>query len=289
MLLYPQTQDYSVLASGIDWLTCTAKNGSAAFELERVAMSAVADQRENGVEPMAQTWQGFAGWRLEGMFYGHRDHDFLLCLSGGPSNTYGLEAIAASTNVSRIDFAVTFASNGEQLDLAHDAFQHYRTGLKYNGRPRAYDLMLNSSGGSTFYLNKRIGDHFGRIYDKGIESKLAPAGILWRYEVEFKRRVAKLQSAKLPPQEQLSVYISDLVRSWWTERDVRAPWGVVHPEACFNIVTAGRSTDVLTWYSKSLSVSIARSVKQFGLEVVLEALGLQTLAQPIRGEKNGRV
>lgn len=281
--------EYPVIAAGIDWLTCTAKKGSPAAVLEGVAMVEVASQREKGVQPTHQLWQGFKGWRLDGLFFGTREHDVLLCLSGAQSNELGLQAIAASTNVSRIDFAVTICTNGEQLNLAHDAYTHYRTKPKQNGRPRKFDLMLNSTGGETFYLNKRIGDHFGRIYDKGIESNLAPAGMVWRFEVEFKRRVAKLQATKLPPQELLPAYVCDLVRSWWTLRDVETPWGVIDSEACFDNVSAAIAGDVLTWYRESLSVSIARSIKRFGLNAVLESLNLQKLVQPITRKSHGNL
>lgn len=282
-----QTPEYVVLSAGIDWVTCTAKKGTPAANLESVAMLEVAHQRLSGVSPSPQVWQGFHGWRLDGLFFGNREHDVLLCLSGNLSNSLGPLAIAASSNVSRIDFAVTICSNGEQLTLAHDAFDYYKSRPKQNGRPRGFDLMLNSTGGETFYLNKRIGDHFGRIYDKGVESKLAPAGLVWRYEVEFKRRVAKLQSAELPPLEQLPTYISDLVHRWWTIRDVRPPWAFPLAETTLDSVAAARTADVLTWYDKSLSVSIARSIKLFGLKQVLEALHLHKLVQPREGRNHG--
>lgn len=289
MLYDSDTVEYDVLSAGIDWLTCTAKNGTASMELERLAMDHIAQESSKGVKASPQHWQNFKGYRLDEFFFGRREHDVLLCLSGPLSHSLGPQAIKTSSNVSRLDLAVTIISNGDQLDLAHDTWTNYKKIPKGTGRPRSFKLILGHPEGQTFYLNKRVGDHFGRIYDKGAESGLAPAGLVWRYEVEFKRRVAKHESAMLPPPQQISAYVCDRVRSWWTLRDVRPPWAPADSSFRREADIRVHDADVLAWYESSVSVSIGRAISQYGLSAVLKALHLHKLVQPLQGGTHGNI
>lgn len=277
MLHSAQTVDYPVFNAGIDWLTCTAKNGSPAFALERVADMQVDIQRSRGVRVTNQSWLGFTGYKLPQLFFGRREHDVMLCLSGALSDSIGLQAIACSSNVSRLDLQVTIFTAGEVASLGRAAWSRCRQIAKGKGRPRSFSLIVGHPEGETFYVNSRSSDNFGRVYDKGVESKLGPAGMLWRYEVEFKRKVAKQEAAALPPQEQLGPYVSDRVRSWMTLRDLEPPWEAGCWFGYEHRALEAPDRDVLAWYDRSVSVSIGKAVKEFGLKVVLERLGLLKL------------
>jgi hypothetical protein len=277
MLVESQRPEYSVFSSGIDWVTCTAKNGSPALALERVSDLEVAHQSASGAKPVHSSWLGFEGYKLKGLFFGRREHDVMLCLSGNVSHDLGPIAIQCATNVSRLDLQVTIASNGEQLELARDAWNDCRRKDKQRGRPRSYSLIVGHPEGQTLYINSRSSDNFCRIYDKGVEAKWCPSGLMWRYEVEFKRKVAKSEALALVPQEQLTTYASDRVHTWLTLRGVTPPWPALSSFAHETQARVDVSRDVLTWYRESLSVSVQKSIKQFGRKAVLEALRIQEL------------
>lgn len=287
MLRHPSTALYPVVCAGIDWLTCTAKNGSPALALERVADEEVASNRRSGVSPTSQSWLGFEGYKLEGLFFGRREHDVMLCLSGPLSNDLASPAIAASSNVSRMDLQVTIYTEGEERTLAQDTWTHLKSVPKGEGRPRSFSMIVGHPAGQTFYLNARSSDNFGRIYDKGVESKMGPAGLLWRYEVEFKRKVAKHESGNLPPQDQLCSYVTDRVHRWMTERNAQPPFTPSESYAAVGNRLLALDTDVLTWFRKSLRVTIANQVKKHGLAVVLESLGLLGEFQSHGGKFDG--
>jgi hypothetical protein len=141
-------------------------------------------------------------------------------------------------------------------------------------------LIVGHPQGQTFYLNSRSSDNFARIYDKGAESKLAPAGLVWRYEVEFKRHVAKREAIALAPEEQLSTYVSNRVHRWMTVRGVQPTWPVLSTYADIDQAPIGATRDVLTWFEKSLRVTIAKAIKRHGLTTVLKSLGLQDHVTP---------
>jgi hypothetical protein len=44
--------------------------------------------------------------------------------------------------------------------------------------------------GETCYVGSRKSDLFGRLYDKGCQARLCDEGLIWRWEVEYKRRMA---------------------------------------------------------------------------------------------------
>lgn len=275
MLQQVQRPEYGVFSSGIDWVTCTAKNGSPALALERVSDLEVANQNSAGVNPTRTSWLGFEGYKLPGLFFGRREHDVMLCLSGSVSHDLGPIAIQTATNISRLDLQVTIASNGEVLELARAAWNQCRHCDNPANRPRSFSFIVGHPTGQTLYINSRASDNFGRIYDKGVESKLCPAGLMWRYEVEFKRKVAKSEALKAAPLEQLSAYVCDRVHTWLTARGVEPPWPAVNSFADESLARADVDRDVLTWFNSSVSVSVHRAIKQFGLKAVLEALHLQ--------------
>lgn len=281
MLHNVQPEVYPIFSSGIDWVTCTAKNGSPALALERVSDLEVAHQKLSGVSPSPTNWLGFAGYKLPGLFFGRREHDVMLCLSGSVSNDLGPTAIQNASNVSRLDLQVTIASNGEELQLARDAWNACRRNDNRVGRPRSFSFIVGHPSGQTLYLNSRSSDNFGRIYDKGVESKLCPSGLMWRYEVEFKRKVALCEGIKLAPREQLSAYVCDRVHTWLTVRGVEPPWPAANSFANETLARVELDRDVLTWFEKSVSVSLHKAIKQFGLKAVLKSLHLQDIVQPI--------
>lgn len=275
-----QREEYVVFSSGMDWLTCTAKSGRSSLELERVADAEIENQRASGVNVVPQSWLGFEGYKLEGLYFGRRDKDVMLCLSGSMAHDLGPLAIQSATNISRLDLQVTICSNGEVLELARNAWSQLKSADHPSHRPRSFSFIVGHPVGQTLYINSRASDNFARIYDKGVESKLCPAGMMWRYEVEFKRKVSKQESLALAPSQQLAADVCDRVHSWLTSRGVEPPWPAPSSYVDISRARGPADRDVLTWFNKSLSVSIGKAITQYGLVTVLESLGLHTRVEP---------
>jgi len=289
MLPHAPPAEYGVVSAGIDWLTCTAKNGERSLALERVSDMHIADLGPTDEKPVNQSWLGFDGYKCKGLFFGRREHDVMLCLSGNLSHDLGRVAIEASTNVSRLDLQVTLYTEGEEVQLARDTWMHLKKVPKGNGRPRTFSMVIGHPVGQTLYVNSRASDNFGRIYDKGIESKLAPAGMLWRYEVEFKREVARHEAHELAPSQQLSIDAGDRVRSWYTKRQVEPPFPAMGSLSYKCGRLQDNHTDVLTWFRNSLTRTVEKAIEKHGLELVLDSLGLQKHVTPIRRSRNGNL
>lgn len=280
MLHQLERQEYSVFSSGLDWVTCTAKNGSASLALERVSDLEVAHQNLSGAQPVTSSWLGFDGYKMKGLFFGRREHDVMLCLSGNVADDVGPMAIQNATNISRLDLQVTICSNVGPIQLAKRAYDECKCIDHRRGRPRSFSFIVGHPAGQTLYINSRSSDNFARIYDKGVESKLCDAGLMWRYELELKRKLAKSEALALAPSERLAADVSDRVHTWLTLRGVEPTWPAPATFAHETMARTDVGRDVLTWYRESLSVSVAKAVKEFGLEAVLQNLGLRSLVDP---------
>lgn len=289
MLLSAPPAEYGVVSAGIDWLTCTAKNGGPSLALERVSDFHLDSLSESAEKPVRQSWLGFDGYKCEGLFFGRREHDVMLCLSGSLSHDLGRDAIAVASNVSRLDLQVTLFTMGEEVQLARDTWAHLKQVPKGNGRPRSFSMVIGHPVGQTLYLNSRASDNFGRLYDKGVESKISPAGMLWRYEVEFKREVARRESAGVALAEQLDTYCGDRVRSWYSERQVEPPFPTMGSLSYKCGRLQDSSHDVLTWFRNSLTRTVEKAIEKHGLNAVLESLGLQKHVTPIGVKTNGNL
>jgi DNA relaxase NicK len=116
----------------------------------------------------------------------------LLSLAGHFAQRYFDQVAAINAKATRIDLAVdvlldaTFlAATKAYARLVSDTEREVRDGYKSK-----FCLLTGSDKGSTLYLGRRSSAHFGRLYDKGIESETEKAGLLWRYEVEYKQAAA---------------------------------------------------------------------------------------------------
>lgn len=283
------TEAYDVVSAGVDWLTCTAKNSDSSIRLERLADEELHRQRATGEEVRQAFRLGFVGWKGAHMFFGRREHDVMLQLSGPACENLTVPALALCSNVSRIDFQVTVFSGGEQLELARDTWRHLKSAGAHVGRPRSFNIIVNHPAGSTLMVNSRAGDNHGRIYDKGVESKLGPAGMLWRYEIELKRQVAQRASKGIVPETQLSAYAIALVHRWMAQRDCRPPWDTTGYDVSADGRLQAPSQDLMSWFRSSVSKSVARGVKQYGLNAVLDGLGLLAHVTPKEKTTNGNL
>lgn len=276
-----QRDSFEVVACGVDWLTCTGKNGIASWELERIADVEISVARQEHLPMRAQNRIGFEGTALEHLFFGRREHDVMLQASGPDADRIAMLAVPHASNVSRIDLQVTVFTEGNEVELASAAWDRLKTLPNGRGRPRSFSLIVNHPVGQTLYIGSRSSDNFGRIYDKGVESRMGPAGLLWRYEVELKRDRAQRTSAEYVRSERPTEYAIGQVHHWMTERGVvphfPSEWAGADPRG----LTPPDSRDVLRWFNESVSITVQRAIRRHGLSAVLASLGLLKHVRPL--------
>lgn len=271
----------SVVSAGIDYCTMTAKRGDRAEQLRERANRLLQSQVSSGNE--LRTWKlsGYRGKRSGGVAFGVRHDGCILVLSSAAASASTVESIPMADNVSRLDLQITCFDSSQQAERAHLAYYSMLEAPRRRGRPPSASLRLNSRGGQTLYCGSRASDRVGRLYDKGIEQKTAPAGAYWRYEVEYKRGQAA-QVARLALEKKLDdALVAAFVADYFGSRGLPIPACVedaatvadAHRAALhFDGVTDADRT--LRWLNQTVAASVQRLIDSGRLSDVVRALGL---------------
>jgi hypothetical protein len=178
------------LDASADWLTVTTQNYEDTQYLRRVAV------RHLGLETGTRPWsfRDYHGYRRHdasgkgGIAFADKDAGCygILQAWGAMSVTVGRHLAADRVKPTRVDLAVT---------VLHDEPQKSILELLPELKPEEHKLSaiipLCAEGG-TLYVGHRSSDAFGRLYDKGAQlGGEIPDRLLWRYEVEYKRKLAE--------------------------------------------------------------------------------------------------
>lgn len=276
---------FPIVSCGVDWLTATCKRRGVYNELETWGYDRMLKQMAGAGAATPAKVLGFTGHRVEHGFVGLSAEYAMVQLSGPWCSPLAPEAIALSTNVSRVDFQVTVWTEGEQPHLATWTYNKLLHAEKGIGRPHAFALTVGQPDGETLTINKRISDSFARLYDKTAESKLGVPRLLWRYEVEWKRKLAQRQATRLLEQRSGPQYICTQVGAWYRKKGVQPAFNYSTTMAAPEHYIDRPSWSVLNWYRDSLSKSIATSIREHGQAATIDALGLSHLLN--RGPTNG--
>lgn len=271
---------HTIIQSGVDWITATAKAGGASINFEALADQVLERKRDSGGVIRAESRLGYRGYGSDHFYFGRRTEDSLIIASSHEAVSLAKPIIDAASNVSRLDLQVTVWTHGEQSNLAVENYRKLCADRRRAHRPGQVSLTTTYPQGDSLNVNKRSSDCYGRLYDKASEAKAAPPRTLWRYEVEYKRRAAMATARAYSAAGSLPNFARDQVHAWWATKGVepsftRADSPRLEVDFCID-----RNRDVLTWFESSVSITVARAIKRHGLQATLQALGLSALVTP---------
>lgn len=206
------------LSTGVDWLTCTAQNHSMVAALLEFGKDLVAQEEGSGGVRKAFHWQGYSGWTAGGAGIGFNGHSALLRLSGATARESAANAICYSDNVSRLDVQTTVRADGIGSTYAQQLYARLSGDRRGRGRPISRSLIQSSYGGDSLYIGRRISDSYGRIYNKSAEEKETAEYPRWRYEIEFKRKVAAAQAKAYAAAGDKETWCISRVYHWFKDR-----------------------------------------------------------------------
>ena len=177
---------------GFDYLRVTSKDEAGAAWIVETAQALIARHERAGDTRKKGGLQGFAGVACGPVFFGRKEGLFLLQTSGPLASEVIPTMPLMRLNVTRLDVQVTVELANPCPELAElIAFARLEEYKDANKKMRpAQNLRLGFGKGDTLYIGSRVSPRFGRVYDKGAESKEAAPGYVWRFEVEFKGIVA---------------------------------------------------------------------------------------------------
>jgi len=270
-------------AVGVDWLTVTTPTDKQGFVLYDIAREY---WKQNGATSVEWRNKWYEGRTALGCTWGFGTYGWLLMASGEAAPYVWKKGLLSKSRITRIDLQVTAELDRPVPNLPEDWYNDIRRQRKYTQR-RQYGLIQNTGGGQTLYAGSRQSAQYGRFYDKGVESKSAGSGKLYRYEVELKKPLAgsladylitSLQDG-IYPEKELLWY----VYNWWLDRGV-VP--VFNPKKTdlIKLTAIKVTTDndkKLAWLKNQVAPTVGKLIDAGLEDDILDALGLKILLDRI--------
>lgn len=265
---------FDCVSAGVDWITCTARGKDARAGLEMAADGLLQEEAGRGVEITPARLRDYVGWKAPGIISGRRAGDSICVLSAAHALAHWQTVAQHATNVSRLDLQVTVWTHGEQPALSRWYYQRVKRLPPSRGRPRSFSLIQTHPHGDTLYVGKRQSDCFGRVYDYATAHAKAPPRTLWRYEVEYKRHLASHHAHSLLSERVHKSRVESIVAQWYDARGVRPAWSFQESSHLERVSDREIERDVLQWFETSLSKTVAKAIRRYGVAAVVEALHL---------------
>lgn len=178
------------IQAAVDWITVTTRDAKVAAAWQEIYQEQKNAYDVEGQLDIEKRWQimSYQGTGFPGSIrVGFSLNLGWIVIASSTSASKWARLVGPKSNVTRIDLAVT-QSLGMQLE---DVPKRYYEVIQDADTGRLnYALIQNTKRGQTLYVGSRSSEKFGRLYDKGIEAGLAPAGFKYRWEVEYKKPTA---------------------------------------------------------------------------------------------------
>jgi DNA relaxase NicK len=263
-----------VVNASVDWLTCTSSTRDAQAALWNVGKRMLHRGESEGQDTARWHANGYSGWSNGSVSLGARPDGCILRVSGQQASYQWQECIRAAENCSRLDLAVDCQLDTPVTALSREIYRDAGHVRPKSGRIPKRRLIVSSDGGSTVYIGARASEQFGRVYDKGIESKSLLGGLWWRWEVEYKGKSAWAQAHRLLASDDHSVLAMATVAQWFRARTTHS---YTRSSVAFSALLSREPTTIerkLSWLSAAVRPTVQTLVERVGRERVLAALGL---------------
>jgi hypothetical protein len=287
---------FSIKETGVDWITATCRDVDLQDRFKQLGYALLQTQAELGEQVKPWSFEGFHGLNGHHVAFGEQPEMCIMRLSSGVAWSYWRKCYELATNVSRIDFQVTVEG---VPDCRKVILTQHRNALKHvEGwtKPPEVDLRLSNRRGPTLYLGVRQSDYFGRVYDKGRESKLDHYAGCVRTELQCNGRAARRAAHEiyhrgLSPSE-CEPYVAEFFRRRGCSRLWREAAGLTFCSP------RSRTTNLrrLLWIRNQVAPAVQSLIDSGLLPEVLDALGLSKVAgesgvvqQSVHGERNAGV
>jgi hypothetical protein len=266
--------------SGVDWVTVTVKSQDARRQLFRRFEAHKSQMLTEGLQATPWSFKGYAGVNVEGVRWGTRDDSDIVMVSGVDAALYWLDYSAIAEHCSRLDLACTALLEEPYPGLPEIYYKWHSEG---HGQPDvtnlSFTLVKSTRQGQTCYVGSRASAQMGRIYDKGLEqSSEGTAGLLYRWEVEYKKPLAwaALTTLRdLAQGETVAQSITGHVHNWFSIRDCPPVFGP--GEMSLEVETTARVTSAETqlwWLSTQVAPTVKKLIALGRYTDTMKALGL---------------
>jgi len=299
----------------VDYITATFVGRHTESSLQGFGKFLVQQEVERGEKWREFRFSGYRGEQCGSAAFGVRPDSCVIRLSSKVAAEHWNQAYSLCTNVTRLDVQVTSKPHcGPQKTLLK-FHKQLRRKIRGRGRPASFKFWYGPAGPEAAILGKRCSEWFGRIYDKGIESRLPEYEGHLRHEAEVKGDAAKGLASQLDQHESVETLIMEVVHKFVTNRGLRClQWSSgklatlgdyrsreVRLSENWDVgnlsVFSGRDPQVLLgtgrqrrraiWLTNSVKPAVQELLALGQEEIVLKALGLSVESGELRSTEAG--
>jgi len=265
---------YPVVSIGVDYLTVTGIDSQMPGELHSEASSLFQSQADKGNQIKAWGLAGFSGFSCGGVQIGRRAGDVIVRLSAGVAQSSWRKIYQAGANCSRVDSQVTIQVAGGPTRVIDEVLNEARLHSTNNRDKPIVRWTQEHTGGYTVYLGSRKSNCFGRVYDKGRESRLREYDECVRFEVQFQNELANVVAGRMfAAQSEIPVIVSDC-RQFFRSRGVAPRW-YYSAGATYGCTRSASDVDKnLRWLATAVRPCLRRLMDAGYGEAAFKSLGI---------------
>lgn len=276
-----QLEPGAILSVGVDWLTgvCSQENRRRFF------YSVARELREEALADgnKLRTWggHGYHGWQCGHVAYGEREADSIINIGADVAAREWRRVASLATSVPRLDAQVTAWWPADAPDWAAAARTGRLAAAKGITQASTGTAILGDYTGATYYIGAPASDRRARLYAKSDQEPDRWPARSWRWEVQYRRRVAKATSDRLGDSWPDGRAILGLVHNHFARRGARPPYDPAGSQMRVEIPRrASDSARSLEWLRTQVRPTLAW-LDRLGLgQLVDDALGRSMFACP---------
>lgn len=224
--------------------------------------------------------RGFQGKQIGHLFVGEWEGIGLARISSSWAQEYGYWFSPDGVNCTRVDLQATWELSVPIAGQMRKWYDAARISRPRNGRPGYFRWIENTEGGCTIEANKRVSARMGRIYDKGRQMDVAPAGRIIRWEMEIKEGLANQAVYQYYASSNQVGTVLGTLGEFFAEKGL--PFPTYNRTSKINLEAPKDLPDVeqtLKWLRGPVAKAVARSVGWVGMSRTLSAVLGETLQE----------
>lgn len=275
---------YRRITAGVDWITLIADGRKQADSLATVVDALARVEGASGASVKPFRFMGFEGRQVGGVRLGFRGADAVTQLSGELCDSSWTRLASLPGRVTRLDLQTTVELS---TSLPQFARRLLSPAAKTRHQPPQYRPRIayssDTQGLAIGTVGRRTNRRYARVYDKGIEKRSAPSGILWRVELEAKQDLSIELWDSLKSQRDVPAWCYATCESHWKSWGLswRLPASSDRPE----VTKAPRKElapahALAAWLRSSVAPTLPRVLTMYSVAELLEQLGIDHLAMP---------
>jgi len=268
------------VCSGVDWITVTQRPGAEMEILRQQAYALAAVELSRG--EFGRPWfaSGYEGFSVGGVFYGERYDGCIFQLSGVVSAAHWQRAYEHCASVTRIDLQVTVCTREDPYVVLQRHWKELKRHAAKMQKPPKHRIIVDGSKAVTLYSGAPASARYGRIYDKGRESKQKAFQSCVRYELVLRGRKAKAVTCLLSRSRDSKLQIALRSLVFFQERgcSLRSIINLFGESTFLNVLKSPIVPSTLErkseWIAKAVRPTVLQIEARIGRQKTLELVGL---------------